>query len=182
MAVNNVQTLEAIYTRRSVRAFLDECVSDQQMETIIQAAAAAPSGGNAQMRIFISVRNPRRIAAVRALSPGIIGLPPAVIVLCLDRRNQPGLVHRKELAMADYEVGAALQNILLAAQELGLGACAVGSFHTNGLAAFLNLPEGVEPCLLVVLGKPKLVPPAPFKRKLNEIYFREQFEAGHGNG
>jgi albonoursin synthase len=175
-----MQTIEAITSRRSIRAFMDEPVSEAQMATIIQAAAAAPSGGNAQTRLYLSVNEPRRVRALRALSPGIIGIPPAVIVLCLDHRSQPEQLPRREQAMQDYEIGAALENILLAAQELGLGGCAVGSFHAGALSAFLNLPERVEICLLVVIGKPKVVPSAPYKRKLDDVYFREQFEARNG--
>ena len=174
-----MQTIEAILTRRSIRGFTRDQLSDDQLEQIIQAGAAAPSGGNAQKRIFITVRQPQRIAALRALAPGIIGLPPAVVVLCVDRRENdtkgalsPSLY---------YDIGAALQNILLAAHDSSLGACPVGSFHARGLALFLNLPEGVEPCLLVVVGKPKTVPSAPPKRSLDAIYFQEGYEVPHEN-
>lgn len=175
-------TLETILARRSVRAFLDEPVTSQQIETIIQAAAAAPSGGNAQTRRYISICDPKHIAAVRALTPGIISLPPAIIVLCLDHRNEPSKPSPRELAMQNQGIGAALENILLTAQDIGLGACAVGSFHAAGLASLLMIPDGVEISLLVVIGKPKTVPSAPDKRKLNEIYFREQWEPGNGYG
>jgi albonoursin synthase len=174
-----MQTLEAIFSRRSVRAFLPDFISDSQLEDIIRAAAAAPSGSNAQNRIFLSVRQPQRIAALRALAPGIIGMPPAVVILCLDRRGSSGgeAIHPSLY----YDIGTALQNILLAAQDLGLGACPVGSFHPAGVAAFLDLPEGVQPCLMVVLGKPKFTPTPPPKRRLDEIYFQEGYKAPHGN-
>jgi nitroreductase len=170
-----MQTLEAIFSRRSVRSFKPDPISDEDLLTIVQAAAAAPSGGNAQRRLFLAVRQPRRIAALRALAPGIIGLPPAVLILCLDQRgSQSGGVLSPSLC---YDIGAALQNLLLTAHATGLGACPVGSFHPKGVAVFLDLPEGVEPCLLVVLGKPKLIPPPPRKRSVDEIYYQERFEA-----
>lgn len=171
-----MQTLEAIHTRRSIRAFTDEPVSDEDLLTIIKAGAAAPTGGNAQMWVFISVRDKKRIAALRALSPGIIGLPTAVIVMCLDERRRTAEPEGSLDIMPYFDIGAALQNISLAAQEVGLGSCAIGSFHPGALVSFLNLPEGVKPVLLVVLGKPKRTPKSPRKRPLEEIHFHEKYE------
>jgi nitroreductase len=174
-----MQTIEAILTRRSVRGFTPEPLSDEQLELIIRAGAAAPSGGNAQKRVFISVRQVQRIAALRALAPGIIGMPAAVVILCVDNRENPS--GRAFSPSLYYDIGAALQNILLAAHDAGLGACPVGSFHAKAVAVFLNLPEGVEPCLLVVVGIPKAAPSAPPRRSLDEIYFQEGYDVAHGN-
>jgi nitroreductase len=171
-----MQTLEAITTRRSIRAFTSDPVSDADLQTIIQAATAAPNGGNAQMWVFISMREPKRIAALRTLAPGIIGVPAAVIVMCLNKQRQTSSAEGRLAAMPYYDIGASLQNILLSAHELGLGGCAIGSFHPQGISSFLNLPEYIEPCLLVVIGNPKAIPAAPRKRPLNEIYFEEKFD------
>lgn len=171
-----MQTLEAIHTRRSIRAFTGDPVSDEDLQTIIEAGAAAPSGGNAQMWVFVSLRDKKRIAALRALAPGIIGVPPAVVVLCLDNRKRTASPEGKLAVMPRYDIGTALQNILLAAHEIGLGGCAIGSFHPEALASFLKLPENVEPCLLVTLGKPKVTPSRPRKRPIEEIHFHERYE------
>lgn len=172
-----METLEAIFSRRSIRDFTPEPVSDEALQTILQAAVAAPSGSNAQKRIFITIQNQRRIAALRALAPGIIGIPAAVVVICLDLRANP----KEALAAPDptlqISIGAALQNLLLAAHASGLGACPVASFHEKGLAIFLGLPEGIIPCLLVVVGKPRFIPSAPAKKPLKEVYFQERYEA-----
>jgi len=170
-----MNTLEAIHTRRSIRAFTSDPLGDDELNTIVRAAAAAPSGGNAQMWVFIAVREPKRLMALRSLSPGIIARPAAVIVLCLDRRRKTtpegGLDE-----MVCFDLGAALQNILLTAHELGLGGCAIGSFNKQGIAALLNLPPAVEPKLLVTIGRPKLIPPAPPKRPLEEVFFEETYQ------
>ena len=175
-----MDTFDAIFTRRSIRALTDEPVSDELLRTLIQASAAAPSGSNIEKRVFISVREPRRIAALRALAPGIIGRPAAVVVICLDQRGNPGEGLKAVDAMQYINIGTALQNLLLAAHASGLGACPVASFHAQGLAIFLGLPDGIIPCLLVVVGKPRFIPPAPRKRPLDEIYFQESYEAGNG--
>ena len=174
-----MDTFEAIFSRRSIRAFTAELVSDETLHTIIQAAAAAPSGSNVEKRIFISLNNPRRIAALRALAPGIIGRPAAVVIICLDQRTSPGEPVKAPDPTQYVNIGAALQNLLLAAHASGLGACPVASFHTQGVSIFLGLPAGITPCLLVVLGTPRFTPSAPQKRPLDEIYFQERYEASH---
>lgn len=176
-----MQTLEAIFTRRSVRSFAPDPISDQDLQTIVKAAAAAPSAGNAQMWVFITIRDPQRLAALRALAPGIIGRPTAVIIMCLDHTRQKEKGEGKITNMPFYDIGAAMQNILLTAHDAGLGGCAIGSFHPQGLAAFLRLPESMEPCLLVTLGKPKVTPNSPRKRPLEEVFFEETYEAPDGN-
>lgn len=170
-----MQTLETIKTRRSIRAFTSDPVTEEQIQTIIQSAVSAPNGGNAQMWAFIAIRDPKRIAALRTLSPGIIGVPPAVIVMCLDRNRRTGSPEGLLAAMPYYDIGAAMQNILLAAHDLGLGGCAIGSFHPQGVSIFLTLPENIEPCLMVVIGKPKVIPGEPRKRPLNEVFFEEMY-------
>ena len=170
-----MQTLEAIHSRRSIRAFTDDPVSDEDLLTIIKAGAAAPSGGNAQMWTFISVRDKKRIAALRSLSPGIIGLPSAVVAMCLDESRRTTNPEGSLDIMPFFDIGAALQNILLAAHDVGLGGCAIGSFHPQALSALLKLPESLEPKLLVVLGKPKKTPRQPRQRPLEEIHFQEKY-------
>jgi nitroreductase len=59
---------------------------------------------------------------------------------------------------------------------MGLGGCPIGSFHKAGVASFLRLPKDLEPVLLVTLGRPRVVPSAPRKRPLEEVYFRETYE------
>jgi nitroreductase len=169
-----MNTLDAIHTRRSIRSFTKDPISEEDMRVIVQAAAAAPSGGNTQMWAFISIRDPKRLMAVRALSPGIIAVPTAVIVICLDQRRRSSPLGGMD-EMWGYDLGAAMQNILLAAHELGLGGCAIGSFNSKGLSTLLNLPPEVEPKLLISLGKPKAIPQPPKKRSLEEVYLQERY-------
>lgn len=175
-----METLEAIHTRRSVRSFTDEPITDEALQIIIRAAAAAPSHGNAQMWTFISVRNQKRITAMRTLSPGIIGNPTAVIVMCLDYRRSTTDPEGSLDIMPFFDIGAALQNISLASHDIGLGSCAIGSFHTQALVSFFGLPEEVEPVLLVVLGKTRRIPHSPRKRPFEEIHFQEKYEEPNG--
>jgi albonoursin synthase len=175
-----MEIMEAIYTRRSIRMFTDTPVPDETLYELVKAGAAAPSGGNAQPWSFLIVHNPERVQALRAISPGIIGQPQAVIVICLDTSRSRASSETHYGAMVWMDIGAAMQNILLAAHEKGLGACAIGSFHEQGVAKLLNLPESLTPVLQVVVGVPRKIPVSPKKRPLDEICFLEEVGNAHG--
>lgn len=170
-----METLEAIRTRRSVRAFTGELVPEGLLRQVMEAAAASASGGNVQPWGFVLLRDPRRLRALRALAPGIIGEPTAVVALCLDMRRAEELGGAMGPRLAWMDIGLATQNALLAAHDLGLGACPIASFHRQAVAVFLDLPARVEPVLLIALGYPKMKPPAAGRRPLAEVCFAERW-------
>jgi len=174
-----VETLEAIWTRRSIRAFTQEPVAEADLRTLLQAATASASGGNVQPWAFVVVRDPRRLAALRALAPGV-GRPTAVIAICLDAERARRLGGPLGEDTARLDIGLATQNLLLAAHDRGLGACAIGSFHPGAVASFLELPPEVKPILLVALGHPAQQPSPRERRPLSEVAFVERWGQPYG--
>ncbi len=175
-----MDTMEAILTRRSVRAFREEALPEELLSRLLEAGRAAPSGGNVQAWGFVLLRSPARLAGLRALAPGIIGRPAAAIAICLDRERAAALGGPGDERPAWLDIGVATGHLLLAAHALGLGACPIGSFHRAGVAAFLGLPQGVEPVLLLVLGYPLASTASPGRRKLADIAFREEWGVPYG--
>jgi nitroreductase len=170
-----MDTLEAILTRRSVRAFTPEPVPGEMVRDVLQAGAAAPSGGNVQAWGFVVIRSPERLAGLRSLAPGIIGEPKVVIAICLDGDRAVRLGGAGGERLAWLDIGLAIENLLLAAHSLGLGACPIASFHRQAVAAFLGLPPEVQPVLLLVLGYPRIKPSPPGRRPLPEVCFLEEW-------
>ena len=170
-----MDTLQAIFTRRSVRAFRRERVSDELMRQILDAAAASPSGGNVQAWGFVVIHSAERVAALRSLAPGIIGEPDVVVAVCLDAERATRLGGSGGDQTAWLSLGMAIENILLAAQDQGLGGCPVGSFHTAAVSSFLELPEHLRLILLVALGYPQAEPPSPGRRSISEVCFAEKW-------
>lgn len=168
-----METLEAIHSRRSVRAFTEEPVPEETLRQVLQAGVSAPSGGNVQPWGVVVIRDDRRLRAMRALAPGIIGQPAVLIVVGLDAERAKSLGGDLGLQLAWIDVGLTLQNMLLAARDLGLGACPVGSFHRQGVAMFLGLPPHIQPVLLLALGYPRLKPHSRGRRPLPEVCFAE---------
>jgi len=138
-----MNTLEAIAQRRSIRKFKDIPVSDEDLRTILEAAVQAPSGKNRQPWRFVVVREDRRDEMMRAMREGIDRAEEFGVNLGSSRWTakvmeqasvtvfvfNPYGEHRfgkppweQEWDPVDVQsVGAAIQNMLLAAQDLGLG-------------------------------------------------------------
>ncbi len=164
-----MDVLEAIHSRRSVRRYSSESISDDELEKLVDAAASAPSAGNIQPWVFIIIRKPQNLVLLRSTARGMSGTPVAMIAICLDR--QQTIMVSDEMAL--LSLGAALQNLLLTAHCLGLGACAIGSFHRLSTCSILALPQHLELKLLVALGHPVDKPESPRRRDFEEVRFFE---------
>ncbi len=155
----------AIRGRRSVRRFGAAPIDRVVLERIIEAATWAPSGGNAQTWRFVIVTEPARIAKLKTVSPGLIGEPAAVVAVCQDLADARAKGSTLgEVLLAPCDAAMAAQNLLLAAYAEGLGTCTVASFTHKAVARLLQLPETVEPVLLVSAGVPDETPKAPARK------------------
>ena len=170
---------EAINGRRSVRAFLDRPVERNVLERLLEAAIWAPSGGNAQTWRFVVVTESKRIRSIKTVSPGLLGNPAAVIAVCQDlaeARAKGGTLG--ETFLAPVDAAMATENLLLAAYAEGLGTCVIASFHRGAVGRLLDLPEGVEPMLLVSVGWPAEAPLAPSRSGEGRVFFEVYNESG----
>lgn len=159
------EVLDAIHARRSTRSFTGRQVEQEQLETLLDAAVWAPSGGNNQSWLFTAIQNKDVLLKLNELVregfqhwvpdddyPGKLGAKaasqkdgynfyyhaPTVIVAS----NKPNY----ENAMADCALG--LENVFLAAQSIGLGSCYLNQLH------WLRNDKGVRD-FLFELGIPK---------------------------
>lgn len=170
-----METLEAIHSRRSVRAFTRDPIPEDLLRQVLQTAASAASGGNVQPWGFVVIQDPGRLQALRSLAPGIIGQPTALVAIGLDMERAESLGGALGSRLAWIDIGLATQSLLLAAHNLGLGACPIGSFHRRAVALFLDLPPHVQPVLLIALGYPQGKPPSRGRRSLTEVCFAERW-------
>jgi nitroreductase len=146
---------EVLRTRRVCRSFRPEPPPDAWLRRITEAARWASSAGNRHIHKFLVVRSPERIQMIRAMAPGMLAAPPALIVVLTDRQAAERGGVRLDLDPANEgDVGTAAMNMLNMAHALGLGACPVTSFSRTGVAVVLDLPEWLQPEWLVMLGFP----------------------------
>lgn len=159
-----MNVMAIIKERRSIRAFRDEAVPREQLLALVEAATWAPSGGNAQAWHFVVVDSPERVQQISAVSPGIFGVPPAIIAVCTEPyriREERGPARE---TLTSLDAAMATQNLLLLAHASGLGTCVIASFHKRSVAKLLALPEESVTLLLVTVGRPASEPPAPPRR------------------
>lgn len=165
-------------TRRVERKFTEKPVSREQIEQILESARWAPSGGNRRLNLYIVLQDPVMIRKIRAISPGMLPVPPAIILICLDTAKALRLGFRYwEQASAYVDLGTALENMLLTAHALHLGACPMMSFHRPAAQLLLDLPKTLVPEVMVLLGEPaspKRVRPRPVD--INEFTYWERYE------
>ncbi len=173
-----MDVLEAIKERRSIRAFTDGKVSEKDVERLIDAARWAPSAGNTQPLELVVIKDKemKRKLSEAALNQTFIQKAPVVIVVCADlNRSSRGYGSRGERLYSLQDTAAATENILLAAQELGLATCWVGAFRDKEVAKAVKAPKNMKPVAIVPVGHPAERPLAPPKRSVNEIVHYETF-------
>jgi nitroreductase len=143
---------EAIYKRRSIREFTDAKISVEQLHEIVKAGIWAPSGLNNQPWRFVIVQNPEiKEQLARQTHYGhIVRGANALIAVFLSRDDMYDTVKDCQAA------GACIQNILLAAEALGLGAVWLGQILKNKdeVNRILKLDENFDLMAVVALGHP----------------------------
>ncbi len=163
---------EVVKMRRSVRSYLDEDVSDEEIRRLLEAATLAPSAGNCQPWEFVIVRDGKRKEALSkaALGQRFVAEAPVVIVVCANvPRTAAHYGSRGASLYVIQDTAAATQNILLAATAMGLATCWVGAFDEGKVWEILELPDEVRPLAIVPVGRPRRVPSMPPRIPLERV-------------
>lgn len=187
-----MNTLEAIRSRRSIRRFKAEPIPEDLLKEILSAAILAPSGKNAQPWRFVVVREEQRAEMGAVMRAGIAtckanGIPTgssewsvkvmeqAPVTVFVFNANEEAPFGPKEVPavlsnLVDIQsIGAAIQTLLLAAQELGIGSLWICDvfFAYGELCAWLN--ERHQLVAAVALGYPDEAPAARPRKPLDEV-------------
>lgn len=149
-----MNVLEAIYARRSIRKYEDRPVEKEKLLELCRLAAAGPSATNKRPWAFVIVDEKATLARVRTATMfGKFGAP-AAIVMCGDMRRT--LLAGKSYWVQDCSAG--MENILLGAVELGLGAVWLGVAPIKpamwAMARALKLPRHIVPLGVAYIGYP----------------------------
>lgn len=152
-----MNVLDGIGQRRSVRSFTKVQIERDKIDAILEAGALAPSGKNGQpWRFFVVQREKdllRRIAE-QTVYHAWVSEADCLILVFLDREKS---YHKIKDAQA---IGACMENMLLAAEELGIGACWNGEILRNAeqVRSMFSLAERYQLMALLVLGYAKEKP------------------------
>jgi nitroreductase len=146
--------IEALLTRRSVRSFTDEPVTEEQIKQLLRAAMQAPSAGNQQPWHFVIITERHLLNRIALINPhaDMCRLAPVSILICGDERLE------KHPGYWVEDCSAAAENLLLAAHGMGLGAVWTGihpvAERVAGFRSLFDLPSSIHPLGLMVVGVP----------------------------
>jgi nitroreductase len=181
---------QAVFSRRSIRAFTDQDVTDEQVKRLIAYGHCAPSGGNLKEWCFIVVRSEegkRKLAEATYSGNKETNGPqqwlktaPVIIAVAADHRPVMKRYGRKGLNELVYlDCASAVENMLLGAVHLGLSSCFISGFREHEMAEALGLPEYMQPIALLPVGYAAgpgvLRPTVPPE----EVTYYETYEAKH---
>ncbi|MEI6795491.1 MAG: nitroreductase family protein [Methanomassiliicoccales archaeon] len=146
--------IDAILHRRSIRKYTQENVSESDELSLLEAAMTAPSAGNERPWHFVMVRERARLDAIAAFQPHshMLKEAPLAILVCGDTSQEmyPGFWPQ--------DCAAATENILITAQDLGLGACWLGIYpveeRIKAMREYMGIPPHVIPFCLISIGHP----------------------------
>jgi coenzyme F420-0:L-glutamate ligase / coenzyme F420-1:gamma-L-glutamate ligase len=199
MSLNDI-----IRKRRSVRRYLPQTVPREVVLEVLVAASWAPSAHNSQPWRFIILENP---SVKQELAEAMIvdwtsdaekdgtkvdgkmrqeridrfANAPTLVLACTTMDGLRKFPDQKrqmfERDLAQQSLGAAMQNMLLTAHVLGLGACwfCAPGFCKGTMRRVLGIPEAVEPEAFVIMGYPADNLSAPPKKTLAEYCFRDMW-------
>ncbi|MDA8083349.1 MAG: nitroreductase [Nitrospiraceae bacterium] len=157
--------LDVIRSRRSVRKFSADPVPEELIEKILEAGRWAPSGLNNQPWRFAVVTNRETVTAISKLThySKVVLASQVLIPVFLDTEKS---YHREKDIQA---IGACLQNMLLEAHSLGLGAVWLGEIIRSGaeIRSLLHLLDSLDLMAVLAIGYPD-EQPRPTKRKAPE--------------
>jgi len=196
--------LDLVRRKGSIRKFKSDPVPDAVVEKAIEAARWASSGANTQPWEFVVITNAetkkeitrlfiegdRRWrekdktfpyadeAAIRTK----MERAPVLIVVCVDPRFKAAYPEVSDQAgILNVSMGVAIENLLLAAATLGLGAC-WGTVEDeeldSGIRRLLNMPDFLRVMEVISIGYPDGAPPHTSRRSLEEVMHREKMDRG----
>lgn len=151
---------ETIESRRSVRKFKSDSISDEMLQKIIAAGCLAPSAGNVQpWKFYIIRQQENKELLARAAGQSFVAQAPVVVVVVAEPEEAAAKYgDRGRELYSIQDTAAAAENILLSACALGLGGCWVGAFSEEAVSQILNLSPAQRPVVIIPIGYPQYTP------------------------
>ena len=165
----NNEVLEALETRRSIRAYKPFQITDDELQAVLRAGTFAPTAHGQQSPFIVAVQNVAMCDQLRRMNAEVMGVTtdpyygaPTIVLVFVPEDNRNGV----------QDGSCVLQNMMLAAHSVGLGSCWINReaemFATDegkGLMKRMGLPDGLRGVGALALGYAASAPAAPKPRK-----------------
>jgi nitroreductase len=169
----DVETWDAIRSRRNVRSYSEVQIATEDMDRILEAARRTPSAGNQQAWDFVVCTDREQLAQLAKVGPaaGHVAGSAATIALVAARSSD---VQVRDLIQ--FDLGQATMSVMLAAADLGIGSAHAGVHDQELARRLLGFPEDRYCALLLTLGTPADRPLTPIqrpdRRRFNDVVHR----------
>jgi nitroreductase len=184
--------MEILLKHTSIRKFSDKAIEPNILEAVLHAATRASNTGNMQLYSIVVTQNAEtktKLCQQAHFNQKMVQDAPVVLTFCADlhrftawcnqRNAEPGYDNFLSFYTASIDATIAAQNACIAAEELGLGICYLGT--TNYLAQpiidILKLPALVVPVTTVVLGYPAETPELTHRLPLDAVVHFEEYKS-----
>jgi nitroreductase len=168
-----METLEAIKKRRTIRKFDSKEISDKDLRTILDAGNSSPCAGRLPNWRFIVVKSNSEINKIvkATFNQDWINTSKIILIICSDSEILAPYGNRGEQIYSYQNTAACIENILLAATDLGIGSAWVGAFDDRLVSEILSIPEKIQVHAIVGLGYPKEDPKETGRPNLSDITY-----------
>lgn len=172
MTTTRKTVMEFLLARRSVRLFSPGEIDDDRVKHLLEAAMAAPSAMTKDPWRFIVLRGTESLTKLASACPGGKMLPSAAVAIVVCGDLDAAL--ERHLGYLVQDCSASIQNLLIAASGLEVGACWVGIYPAEAsmkqISQMLRLPPSFIPLACVALGNAGEEPPA--RTRYNPAFVR----------
>lgn len=135
--------------RYSVREYMDTKIENEKLQKILEAGRIAPTACNMQSQKLIVVQEEEGLKKI-GLSANIYGAPLAIIVCSDHSKSWTRFFDSKKYS--DIDASIITDHMMLEATDLGLGSVWIGYFNPEIIKKEFNLPAGIEPVNILVIG------------------------------
>ncbi len=182
------KTINCLLNHRSIRKYKPQPVESDKLELILTAGTRAATGGNLQQYTFVLIDDPEQLQALNEQIRDACNAPLTIIALADQHRPRrwfetsgvPATQITNNTAwhffMALWDALIALQNMVVAAESLGLGTCYNGNVVNIDIHDFLEAPEHTFPAGMIYLGYPDMNPELSSRLPLEAIVHKNKYQ------
>lgn len=181
--------MELLKAHRTIRKYKSTSISDQVINDILNSGIRASNTGNMQLYSIILTRNEEKKTLLAPLhfNQPMAMQAPLLLTICFDINrfskwctvNDTKVDFSNLLWLLNGTIDASIlaQNICIAAENVGLGICYLGTtlYNAPEISKVLNLPDGVIPITTLTVGYPEEIPEQTDRLTLNSVVHFEEY-------